>query len=400
MNGALRVATLLLNEPTRTHKQPLVAAIEASRAMEWLVAYMTAGGLRELEQDLTASLKGGASVRIAVGLDEAVTEPQALRILHRLARRHPTLQVYAAAEQTKTFHFKVYAFQNQEGSEVVVGSANMTRPGLIENHEASVHLMHPGREFFDRISRHFDMLVEDKTLQELTEPLIDQYAERYEAYRLARHLSKHRARAASEESGRMAQLKEVLAIMSADRTQHGFDHQRKLRRSGRQAAVRQIELLATSKETSHATFLASYEALLDGFHSGGLHRGKTTIAKHRAEFRQAMRVALTLAKKSPSEAFEILAKRCSSIRSAGINVITEVLHAINPRKFAVMNQNSVAGIRIGHPNLFPAHPSKSSVSPNSYALFCAHAERARSSLGLADFGELDAVFNYAYHHLG
>ncbi len=77
-------------------------------------------------------------------------------------------------------------------------------------------------------------------------------------------------------------------------------------------------------------------------------------------------------------------------------MLTEVLMALNCRKFAVVNQNTLAGLRLADVTGFPAHPNKDNVDGETYARFCAAMDSVRKRLGLADFAELDALFNYAY----
>ena len=61
-----------------------------------------------------------------------------------------------------------------------------------------------------------------------------------------------------------------------------------------------------------------------------------------------------------------------------------------------MNQNAVSGMCKANILEFPQHPSKSNVSAEGYASFCKQAEIVRRELGLENFLELDALFNYAY----
>ena len=78
-----------------------------------------------------------------------------------------------------------------------------------------------------------------------------------------------------------------------------------------------------------------------------------------------------------------------------VNVITEILHTFDNKKFAVMNQNSVFGMSLANYN-FPEKPSKTSVNAEMYEDFCTKAEAICKYLGLDNFTELDALFNYAY----
>jgi hypothetical protein len=61
-----------------------------------------------------------------------------------------------------------------------------------------------------------------------------------------------------------------------------------------------------------------------------------------------------------------------------------------------MNQNSVSGLELAGYKGFPKNPSKFKVDANVYVDFCSKADSVRDRLGLRDFTELDALFNYVY----
>lgn len=63
------------------------------------------------------------------------------------------------------------------------------------------------------------------------------------------------------------------------------------------------------------------------FHSGGLHRQKSRIAAQASRFVAALADILERSK-PPSEAFEILRQHFLGIKGAGVNLLTEIQHAI------------------------------------------------------------------------
>ena len=69
---------------------------------------------------------------------------------------------------------------------------------------------------------------------------------------------------------------------------------------------------------------------------------------------------------------------------------------MNNKRFAVMNQKAVSGLALAGIRDYLLHPTKQNVSAESYARYCGHADTVRRSLGLEDFMDLDALFNYAY----
>jgi hypothetical protein len=147
---------------------------------------------------------------------------------------------------------------------------------------------------------------------------------------------------------------------------------------------------------SRTEFLRLYDRLAGGlWHSGGLHRSKTRIANYPDVFQQIVRVAARDTG-GIAEVFERLRELADQASGIGPNVLTEILQTYDNDHYAVMNQNSVAGMGLAGYSNFPDKPNRGSVDGSLYAEFCKRATSIRQKLGLANLSELDAVFNYAY----
>lgn len=102
------------------------------------VAYATRSGLSALQ-----AVAGGwpATTRWVVGLDDAITQPEAIDDLIQLAPAE--LRLARLASQGRRFHPKLYCFWASSDPSVcvtVIGSANMTFHGLNRNGEVGVIL--------------------------------------------------------------------------------------------------------------------------------------------------------------------------------------------------------------------------------------------------------------------
>lgn len=390
---------LLLNTDHGGHGAAIERAISGAIEMQCMVAFMKYSGLRSIEKLLKRSLESGLTARFAVGLNFAITEPNALRALLRLARRHD-LQLYLCDDEY-TFHPKIYAFEKRRGATVLIGSANLTAGGLSRNYEASAEIRDSTGKLYQSVKRHFDALIDESILQLATTELIDAYEPRFLAQRVEQNLAKRRlVQVLQNPDGHLMQLQEILRVMEADKSNDGLDAQRRVRHTARSEALSQIRRLARMVPMTTEQFLPEYVRLIENFHSGGLQRAKTTIARQAAAFQSALAVAVDVADVDAATAFDRLRQLMLEIPRAGVNVITEVLLALNPKRFAVMNQNAVAGMRRGDVRGFPSKPTKQNVSGEDYLRFCNEAERLRQGLKLDDFCELDAVFNYAYWNAG
>lgn len=398
MASPAQMIALQFNAGKDTHKALLHESFAGLQHLDCLVAFATVSGFKLLLSSLKTALDGGATARFAVGLSLEHTQPDVLRRLFGMKR----VKLYLGGGDA-VFHPKIYAFGRNLGrSRVIVGSSNLTAGGLMENHEASAIIGDPDRVQINAVAAYFDELIAAKALLPASTELIDEYEEKYEAEALRRRMARRRVRQNSRApvggsfGHAIDDLRYVLDTMRTDDSEEGFKLHMRKRVANRKIAAEIIMELATKPDLPPTGFLERYEALIAHMHSGGLFRGKTTIAKKSGRFQATLRDLQKIGLNDISTAYACLKSGFDEVDRAGINVISEVLHALSSGRYAVMNQNAVAGMRLANIREFPRHPSKATVSPEKYALFCSLAGELCRELGLRDFTELDAVFNYAY----
>ena len=109
-----------------------------------LVAYVSIQGLKMLESPVREFLKGdNNNVNWIVGIDQGITSKDALEYLLGLKSEHATTfkaRIFTAGTDRFVFHPKLYWVKGPRGSDVFVGSGNMTNGGLFSNFEADVSL--------------------------------------------------------------------------------------------------------------------------------------------------------------------------------------------------------------------------------------------------------------------
>ncbi|CBJ50463.1 phospholipase D-like domain-containing protein [Ralstonia solanacearum] len=386
---------LLLNEERQDHGQVVAKLLKQAERLECLVAFAKTSALNDMMKELEKALIRGLKARFAIGLDFYLTEPDLLRKLRKLGKDH-ALELYLS-DSSETFHPKIYAFQSREHCSVLVGSANLTHGGLSRNYEASALISDANGALMASVIQHFDELAADEVIVPATETRIDAYERAYVVHDAWRKVAKKRAEKLNptdEPSDKL--LRDILELMKEDDSAAGFDAQKTLRRNKRRQARDMLENLTSQRGGVKRNFSQRYEALIGLFHSGGLHRGKTRVAEHPDQFLAAVVDIVGKRNLSPNDAFDVLHGHFSEIPGAGINLLTEILHALDNKRFAVMNQNAVSGMMRAGIADYPLHPTKQNVGGGSYARYCHQADGIRRALGLVDFTELDALFNYAY----
>lgn len=389
---------------------------------ECFVAFANENGLDLFWDKLIEKLdEGRLQCRFVVGLDFYHTDPNFLYVVQELVNDYPDqVEFYVSGKKSKlTFHPKIYYFSYPDNTyRVIVGSANLTQGGLSLNHEASLiyesgsritskHAGHLGED----ITSFFDHLLESDEIEEATPDALEEYARRHKFYALHRKVAENRAEWASSQARPisaapyLAELEAVLELMRADQGADGFVVQANRRATSIITARQHLYNIAHDPALTKARFLAEYEGLVGrkggpppAWHSGSLNRRRATVANSFAKVQAALldlEVNLTLTT-SPSTAYSILSNRLHSAAHVGPNVMSEILHAFDNKRFAIMNQNSVSGMRMAEFLQFPPKPSKMNVTAAMYEEFCEKAELVRAGLDLKDLSQLDAVFNYAY----
>lgn len=390
---------LVLNGEQTGHADALLASIGQAHHLDCMVAFAKGSVLKLMLEALEKSLGRGMTARFAIGLSFHLTEPTLLRTLFRLSRAYP-LELYLS-DTEETFHPKIYAFTDPRRSTVFVGSANLTAGGLSKNYEASVRVDDTDGTLGAEVAAHFDGLIEGEVVVPATKRKIDDYAREFVVQSAWRDMAKKRADKTNREGvPDLSVLAYQLEEMKRDPSENGFAaHQANRARHVVEAKAR-IQELAALERPAETTFLPMYEGLYHRFHSGGLHRQKSRIAAQAPRFVAALADISGRSKLPPAEAFEILRQHFLGIKGAGVNLLTEVLHAINNKRYAVMNQNAVTGLATAGFVGYPLHPAKTDVDAELYARFCEEAQAAQRQLGLANFSELDALFNYIYWQEG
>jgi len=393
-----KAVKLLINvDKKNSHSAVLSRLMKGAARLECSVAFAKISGLGAILPGLKNGLDAGLKARVVVGLDFYLTDPELLRTLLKLAEQFEKKLRFYVSKSEYTFHPKIYAISGKSGTTVLIGSANLTGGGMLSNHEASAQVDDPDCKLMNAVTKHLDQLVDDGEVIELTHSRLDEYERLRDVYRLQQKLAEHRFnRMAKSPRAILETLQDVLVEMKRDLASRGFEAQRLGRNQNLSSAAVGMAALAAAEAINPTSFLEHYEQLIQHFHSSGLHRGKNIIAKKSKNFQRALQEILKSKAETPEEAYKILLDRFLEIPKAGVNVLTEILHAIDHKKFAVMNKNAVSGLRLANFSDYPEKPSKTTVNAAMYAAFCRDAAKVRDELGLADFTELDALFDYAY----
>ena len=171
-----------------------------------------------------------------------------------------------------TFHPKLYLFQQGHQTTAMIGSANLTSGGIVDNHELSAVVAgnHAGWE--GQIDDWINQLAEGEEIVAANPTLIAEYTRLRNIYKVHEAVAKKAVHdKLSKPTSRFDALAAILARMKADNTDKGFNNQKQIRSEAFAQAVTQLNNIAAANPLDQKIFLKLYEPLVQGlWHSGGL----------------------------------------------------------------------------------------------------------------------------------
>ena len=138
-----------------------------------LVAFASSGGVSTLTKYIEEGKARGMKIKVVLGVDQKGTSKEALE---EVLTWNVDARIYHTSSNN-IFHPKVYLFENRDIFTLIVGSNNLTVPGLVQNIECSLLI----KDTIDPSSVHDDFYrywkgILDGTethLYSLTQKLID-----------------------------------------------------------------------------------------------------------------------------------------------------------------------------------------------------------------------------------
>lgn len=141
------------------------------------VAFVSIGGINNVIDQLTAFMAKGSSVRLYIGVDLHGTSREALEKLLELG-----IETYIVFSPNNIiYHPKIYTFEGEAYSRVIIGSSNLTVSGLFQNIESSVSVKinnendEMGGQFISDIYEHYNAIIRNDhpSCQLLTNELLN-----------------------------------------------------------------------------------------------------------------------------------------------------------------------------------------------------------------------------------
>ncbi len=142
-------------------------------------AFSSQVGVNDIAGHIFKAKEHLENITIITGVDQKATSKEALEALLEL---NILSYIFYVPPPFPTFHPKIYLFEGNERSELIIGSSNLTRPGLFSNVETSllisiennietdIKIVEQLKDYFRGIFDH-----NDPNLKEITKELIEEF---------------------------------------------------------------------------------------------------------------------------------------------------------------------------------------------------------------------------------
>jgi HKD family nuclease len=391
-------ATLVCNYDEGSHGSKIIELLSQSTHFEFAVAFVKMSGIGLIEDAIVSRLKEGMTARFVIGLDFYQTDPDVLKRMLSWTKSYRIKAYISPVKSSYCFHPKMYVFQTPKRAFAIIGSSNVTSGGFTENWEASFILESADQS--DAVD-HITALIESDDVVPLTR-------KRYVEYSRQHAIAKALQLANKREVSRLTQpgvntfevLARVVSTLRKDPVEN-LDQRSASRAENTKRARKLLNAFTPTMADDTASLLKFLRSIRPFFHASIIQLHSPTISKSPVEFVKlmaSMKEAIS-AGSSAAVCWDRISPIMAKTKGLGPNWVSEILHAFDPSKFAVINRASVSGMALAGLK-FPKPPTKTRVTSKVYGEFCLQAVKISKSLGLRNTSELDAVFGYAYFEKG
>ena len=168
----------------------LKMSMKKAERMDIAVSFLMESGVRLLLKDLKEALKRGVKIRLLTGNYLGITQPSALCLIKKELKNQVDMRFYN--EKGRSFHPKAYIFHQKAGSEIFIGSSNISKSALTSGIEWNYRFdSHRDQrnfrlfyETFEDLFYHHSIIVDDEELRRYSRnwkrPAVVKDLERYD----------------------------------------------------------------------------------------------------------------------------------------------------------------------------------------------------------------------------
>lgn len=165
---------------------------KTAESIDFIVSFLMESGVKMILPDLREAVNRGVKIRILTGKYLGITQPTALYLLRSEFGDKIDLRFYYTPIE-QSFHPKAYFFHKKNGSNVFVGSSNISRSALTSGVEWNYRLnSHQNQADFDEFYKTFENLFNNHSVL-IDDEQLKSYAKSWHKPAVAKDLDKYEA---------------------------------------------------------------------------------------------------------------------------------------------------------------------------------------------------------------
>ena len=382
INKKQTIMQIITNNKGPTHLSIINRLLDSSDEVIMCVAFLKSSGLDSILDRLSDNCT------FYIGTDYYLTEPFAIKKL--LRKRHT---VYLTKKVKSTFHPKIYYFKKCNNISILTGSANITGGGLDTNFEASVLIQ---TEKNSPVDKDFKAMIETYTSNSVHitgEIQLSQYEREFDTYR-KKHMKADKEFNSEIERIHKLDLSQLNKFVKEYFDDGGLDRFSE-RAENYKIAKRLLSNITKHNINSAKDFLAYYEDIAKSFHSSGLLRGKTTLAK---KYKTIISIIRTVQENKAADPVLVFSKTLPlvhSVKRFGVNALTEIMNTFNPIKYSVANGRTLKSLlNLG----FAEYPEANNFKVDTYRDYNTLITEIAIACQFKDLGQVDHFLSWYYEN--
>lgn len=387
---------LILNSETTSHNQKLDEILPGAKEVFIAVAFLKRSGLNKLQPYLNQQTR----FHVLAGYNFGITEPDALSILHDKMKRSANITAYLVnLNLRQVFHTKMYLIEDEQACHIIVGSANLTKGGWLDNGEASIyHKCQPSDAIWLQCRAYFDECTKPLKADLLSVRIIAIYRKFHKKQRPVITQAEEFPELGTNLIYDLSGLKRHYRSLDKSEFQNGI----KLKRQHYNEARVLLNQIA---DQSHirTKFIELVEDLVGRaddpglWYSNGMFRHKAKIFDQQPLFRELIKTIRDNLQLSPEDIYNAAKALTAEIKGVGPNFIGEIMMTYSPDKLANIKRNPITVLKDEGGADIKGHSS--GYNGKNYEEYNAILHEIALELDLADMLEVDYFFNIIYQKI-
>lgn len=161
--------------------------MQSANNVQIAVAFLKYTGIKVIEKSMRQCLDNGGNLELIAGLDFKTTDSKALQYFINLKKEYSNVKFYCFGDrkENKTnivFHPKIYLFEKGRETTGIVGSANLTRGGLISNFEVNTVFKETKPLYFSQLQAIYNSVKFTDSIFTPNEEYLSEYSDIYKAF--------------------------------------------------------------------------------------------------------------------------------------------------------------------------------------------------------------------------